>query len=183
MQNHQYSPLQIPWKMQALLFRLVLHCCVKLCILQWSWFLNPIVFQIVNDNIVCAYYAVSLNDGCQQKQPRIWYVSFFSVYLCFCVQNADKTWTQTHQLVSLLLWGDTRWHTVMYSLAPTTTTKSKFNLVVTWTWKSNPVPQKRVPIHRTKFFVQNRSPLGYKTWATHTHTHTHSQTHIVIGHI
>lgn len=111
MQTLQYSPLQIPWKMQALLFKLVLHCCIKLCGLQWGWFLDPIVFQIVNDNIVCTYYAISLSGGRQQKQPWIWYVSFFSVYFCFCVQDADKTtWTETHQLVSLSLWGDTHWH-------------------------------------------------------------------------
>lgn len=65
-----------PEKILALLSRQTLYCRIKLCISQWNRFVDTVALQIMNDNIVCTHYAVSLNDCCQQKQAWIWCVSF-----------------------------------------------------------------------------------------------------------
>lgn len=67
-QSHQFTLDKSLRKMKALLSRLTFHCYIMLFILQGSRFVDSVVLQITNDNIVCTHYAVSLNDCCQQKQ-------------------------------------------------------------------------------------------------------------------
>lgn len=92
-QSHQFTLDKSHRKMKALLSRLTLNCYITLFILQGSRFVDGVVLQITNDNIVCTHYAVPLNDCCQQKQS--WFDASLSlsssVYFCLCVQIADRS--------------------------------------------------------------------------------------------